>query len=283
MRYTLLLFFGLSLGHLSAQSSLYFSVGPEIRFGSEIGANEITKLDPKIPVGKVDSKSDYIGSNTTLPMIMGLLIPLSKEQSKWPRATESFFQVGLGFSSGNLVGAKSGTNTRTMGDTIEYNNALWRIDTVYDESHLVEVQSDFIRLDVGAFVRAFPKKKASTCLGIGLIGGYSFNSRTEVNSSARTYSNRVQISGNGFGGPPESFSISTSNDQLITTPGIWALSLYTSMRIEFALRKPELSLRNTDLFFLELRPQTMLESYGSRGFNFSSASIQLLMGFSISL
>lgn len=284
MRYTFLLFLVLSIGYLPAQPSLYFSVGPEIRFGSEIGANEITKLDPKIPVGKVDSKSDYIGSNTTLPVIMGLLIPLSNEQSKRPRATESYLQVGLGFTSGNLVGALSRTGTTSLGDTFEYNNALWRVDTLYDESHRVEVQSDFIRLDVGAFVRAFPKKKASTCLGIGLIGGYSFSSRTEVNSSAQTYSNRVQISDNGFGGiPPGSFSQSTSNDQFITTPGIWALSLYTSMRIEFALRKPELSLRNTDLFFLELRPQTMLESYGSRGFNFSSASIQLLMGFSISL
>ncbi len=282
MRYTLLLFLGLSLGHLSAQSSLYFLVGPEIRFQSVIDSKEIQKLDPEIPGGNNDLGSDYIGSNTTLPMVMGFLIPLTNEQSKRPRTTESFLQVGLGFSSGNNVGANSRTNTTIVGDTIEFNNALWRVDTLYSQNHRVEVQSDFIRLDVGAFVRAFPKKKASTCLGIGMVGGYSFNSRTEVDSQWSTSTSNDLISSSSMGSP-NYYSKYDYTNQSLQTPGIWALSLYASMRLEFALRKPELSLRKTDLFFLELRPQTMMESYGSRGFNFSSGSIQLLAGFSISL
>lgn len=280
MRY-LLIIFCLSFYQLSmAQTSLYFSVGPEVRFQTTLPLEKVNAfIGDNITKNTGNNNGYAFGSNASIALCMGAMIPIGGRPKNQDRNTETFLQFGLGYLTGNSAFGAGYFEYVTPGDTVFSNDlsTAWRADTLFNENLNVEIRSDYLRIEMGAFVRVHPSKRVSTTFGAGIQAGYSFDSETRINSNSNSYVSYVWLYGNQ---PNYSdyYSNYTYTNKTLRTGAVSALSVFTAMRLEFVTGKLSKEENSQDRLYFEFRPQTTVEKYGS-SFSISNSGMQLLMGF----
>lgn len=279
MRYLLFILLLSCIQISRAQTSMYFSVGPEVRFQSTLPFEDVKKFIGEIPENTENSNGYVFGSNAAISLCMGAMIPIRGKNKNPDRSTETFLQMGLGYLTGNSAFGAGYYEYTTQGDTVFSTDlsTAWRADTMFTENLNAEIRSDYLRLELGAFVRLHPARRISTTFGAGVQAGYSFDSETRINSNTNSYVNYVWLYGNQPNYSVYSSEYNYSN-KTIRTAAVSALSVFTAMRLEFATGKLSEELNSRDRLYFEFRPQTSVEKYGN-SFSFSNSGMQLLMGF----